>query len=149
MVWGCMSAKGVGFLKFIEGTVNAEVYQNILGECLIPSIDTLKSNTGHFLFQQDNAACHTAHRIARWFNENNIPVLQWPANSPDISPIETLWGRMKKELRKNPARNLHDLKQKLQTIWDSFTPDSCQELINSVPQRIKAVISRKGDATQY
>ncbi|CAH2015811.1 unnamed protein product [Acanthoscelides obtectus] len=52
--------------------------------------------------------------------ENNVPLLKWVSSSPDLSPIETLWHEMKK----------------LQEIWDCFTPNFCQNLVNTMPQRI-------------
>lgn len=149
MVWGCMSAQGVGNLCFVEGTVNTIKYQDILEHHLLPSISTLKTEDDCFTFQQDGASCHTAKRNMSWLREHNIPVLSWPANSPDLSPIETLWGKMKKELRTNPAKNLRELKQKIQEVWDGITPEFCYNLVETLPSRIAAVIKNKGDVTQW
>ncbi|CAH1992311.1 unnamed protein product [Acanthoscelides obtectus] len=55
---------------------------------------------------------------------------------------------MKKVLRHHHARTITVLRQKLQEIWDCFTPNFCQNLVNSMPQRISAVIKNKGDVTQ-
>ena len=43
-------------------------------------------------FQQDNAAIHSARFTQGFFNERNIQFLTWPALSPDLNPIEDLWG---------------------------------------------------------
>lgn len=59
MVWGCFSAKGVGQLHFIEGTVNAPKYIQILEEHLLTSVPML-TTFDEFIFQQDGASCHTA-----------------------------------------------------------------------------------------
>ena len=75
MVWGCMSAQGVGSLHFINGTVNAVRYQNILEEHILPSIRNLQSPGGEYIFQQDGAACHTARSVKTWLQANNIPVI--------------------------------------------------------------------------
>ncbi|CAH1976386.1 unnamed protein product [Acanthoscelides obtectus] len=56
---------------------------------------------------------------------------------------------MKKVLRQHPARTITELRQKLQEIWDCFTPNFCQYLVNTMPQRISAVIKNKGDVTQW
>lgn len=50
MVWGCMSAKGLGTLHFIESTVNAAKYQDILEHSLLPSAARLHPS-GDFIFQ--------------------------------------------------------------------------------------------------
>lgn len=148
MVWECMSARGVGNLRFIEGIVNANKYEEILEEGLLPSIPRLQTQGDEYTFQQDGAACHTAKKITAWLQEKEIPVLKWPANSPDLSPIETLWGKMKKQLRHNPPRTLNELKAMLQAVWDTITPEMCNSLVDTMPRRLQAVIEKKGDATQ-
>lgn len=149
MVWGCMSAKGVGVLHIIDGTVNAAAYGSILTSHLLPSIEKLQTTEGEFIFQQDNAPCHRARTITSWFANNDIPVLPWPANSPDLSPIENLWAQMKKSLRERPISNIEALKVRLVEIWNSISPEECQKLVATMPRRINEVICRKGDATKW
>lgn len=149
MVWGSMSSKGVGKLHFIEGTVDTNKYLDILEESLLPVMEEHVTSRKDFVFQQDGAACHTSKKALKWMEDYNIPLLEWVSSSPDLSPIETLWHEMKKALRKNPARSIPEMKPRLQEIWDSFTPEFCQSLVNTMPQRISAVIKNKGDVTQW
>lgn len=149
MVWGCMSAKGVGKLHFIDGIVNAQKYKEILEASFLPSIAQCAADDGDFMFQQDGAPCHTAKIVKTWFQEHNIPVLKWTSSSPDLSPIETLWHNMKKQLRKNPARTVPELKATLQNVWNNIPPEECARLVDTMPSRIKAVIANKGEVTQY
>ena len=58
MVWGCMSAKGVGNLHFIEGIMNADVYLDILTTQMMPSAKKLMGRK--YIFQHDNDPKHTA-----------------------------------------------------------------------------------------
>lgn len=149
MVWGCMSAHGVGRLHIVDGIVNANKYIDILENHLLPSISELERNNQEYIFQQDGAPCHTAKVVKAWFTEKNISVLDWPSSSPDLSPIETLWGIMKKNLAKNPATTKEELKVRLQEIWAQFDTDFCQNLVNTMHKRLNAVINNKGEATQY
>lgn len=149
MIWGCMSAQGVGELSFIDGMVNSEKYQKILENFLLPSINKLKNTDGEFKFQQDGASCHTSKSTKSWLMNHKVDPMSWPSSSPDLSPIETLWQEMKKKLRADPARNVQDLKSKLAQIWLSFTPAYCAQLVGTMPERVKCVIERKGDVTQY
>lgn len=149
MVWGCMSAQGVGQLAFIEGRVNSQKYQEILENYLLPSIEGLKNSEGEFIFQQDGASSHTSKSTKEWLREHGIDPMDWPSSSPDMSPIETLWHEMKKRLRARPARTVPELKLRLAEIWGSFTPEFCAKLVSSMPKRIRTLKEVKGDATQF
>lgn len=74
MVWGCISAKGLGTLHFIKGTVNAAKYQDVLEHSLLPSAAKLHPS-GDFIFQQDGASCHTAKSTKKWMGEHDIKVI--------------------------------------------------------------------------
>lgn len=121
MIWGCMSSKGLGTLEFINGTVNAEKYQQTLNDSLLPNIEKLHPD-GNFIFQQDGASSHTAKSTKNWFAYHDTSVLDWPLSSPDLNIIETVWNKMKKCLRNNPQRKIPELRQKLQEMWNDFTP---------------------------
>ncbi len=89
MIWAAMSSAGVGPLCFLKSTVNAAIYQEILEHFMLPSADKLYGDAD-FIFQQDLAPAHTAKGTKSWFNNHGVTVLDWPANSPDLNPIENL-----------------------------------------------------------
>ncbi len=91
MIWAAMSSAGVDPLCFLKSTVNVAIYQEILEHFMIPSVDKLYGDAD-FIFQQDVAPAHTAQSTKSWFNGNGVTVLDWPANSPDLNPIENIWG---------------------------------------------------------
>ena len=48
-------------------------------------------DSSDFLFQDDNASCHRSKQVKGLLNQNrNSPIktINWPANSPDLNPIE-------------------------------------------------------------
>jgi transposase len=42
------------------------------------------------IFMQNNAHIHTAKKVKKWFEDEGIPVMEWPPYSPDLNPIEHL-----------------------------------------------------------
>ncbi len=82
-----------------------------------------------------------------WFKDHGIPVLNWPANSPDLNPIENLWGIVKRKMRYARPNNAEELKATIRATWALITPEQCHRLIDSMPRRIAAVIQAKGAQT--
>ncbi len=95
----CCLKSSVKFpLCFLKSTVNTAIYQEILEHFMLPSADKLYGDAD-FIFQQDLAPAHTAKGTKNWFNDHGVTVLDWPANSPDLNPIENLWGIVKRKMR--------------------------------------------------
>ncbi len=78
-----------------------------------------------------------------------VTVLDWPANSPKLTPIENLWGIVKRKMRDTRPNNADDLKAAIKATWASITPEHCHRLITSMPRHIDAVIHAKGGSTKY
>ena len=109
LVWGYVSAAGVGRLCFLRTTVNTVAYQDVLDHFLIPYTED-KFEDGDFVFQQDHASPHSARSTIKWLKKKDIQVFDWPVNSPDARPIENLWGIIKRKLRTFFPTNLQELK---------------------------------------
>ncbi len=83
---------------FSEVHSQCSIYQEILEHFMLPSGDKLYGDAD-FIFQQDLAPAHTTKGTKSWFNDHGVTVLDWPANSPDLNPIQNLWGIVKKKMR--------------------------------------------------
>ncbi len=114
---------------------------------MLTSADKLYGDAD-FIFQQDLAPAHTAKGTKSWFNDHGVTVLDWPANSPDLNPIENLWGIVKRKMRDTRPNNADDLKAPVKETWASIPPQQCHKLI-TMPRQIEAVIKAKGAPTKY
>ncbi len=73
--------------------MTAQKYIAVLEDRLVhQATDWFGNEEGTFM--QDGAPCHTARAVMNYLRERNVTVLDWPGNSPDMNPIETLWGIM-------------------------------------------------------
>ena len=146
MVWGCISAQKVGRLVFIEGTVNGPAYKRLLENNLIQSFRRLKG--GALLFQHDGAGAHKADDVGSFLEGNKILSLPWPAQSPDLNPIENLWAYLKRQLKAS-YDNMQDLRDDVERAWNQIDRSLLQSLYNSLPDKLQAVIKAKGGPTKF
>jgi transposase len=151
MVWGCMGWNGVGVLTEVQGIMDGQQYCEILEAGVVESFEKLEMPEGERIFQQDNDPKHRSKKADKWFEDNNINVMVWPAQSPDLNPIEHLWVELKKALKKypRPAKGVHELWERVVEEWNKIPPETCQNLIESMPRRIQAVIKAKGGHIKY
>lgn len=148
MIWACMSSNGTGKLVLIPEIMTGVSYLRILQENLFESADILGLES-NFVFQQDNDPKHTSKIVSQFFNENQINVLEWPAQSPDLNVIEHLWSIVKSEYHKEPVIQKNQLFSKISEIWNRISPEITKNLVKSVFRRFEAVINADGRATKY
>ena len=151
MVWGCMGWNGVGMLIEVQGKMDAEQYCEILEQGVMESFEKLEMEEGERYFQQDNDPKHTSKKAKKWMEDNELEVIWWPAQSPDLNPIEHLWFYVKRKLQEYevPPKGAHELWERLVKEWNGIPPEVCQNLIESMPRRIEAVIKANGGHTKY
>ena len=151
MVWGCIGWNGVGVLSEVEGRMDAEQYVTILEGALLQSMEDSGIPADEVIFQQDNDPKHTSRRAQIWLEEQDIKLLDWPAQSPDLSPIKHTWGHLKRCLSgyERAPTGVHQLWDRVVVEWGKISMEECQKWIESMPRRIQAVIKAKGGHTKY
>lgn len=147
MIWGCFSYGGVGPIHPIKGIMDKRVYVNIMSEVMLPYSEW--SMPIKWVFQQDNDPKHTSKLAKEWFRDNRVEVMPWPAQSPDLNPIEHLWGDVKKYVAEKMPSNVDNLWTTIQDGWQKIPLKRCQDLIDSMPRRCAAVIKNRGYSTKY
>lgn len=148
MVWGAFGYNGVGPLRFLEGAVNANYYQEIVREA-IPECREKLQLEDQFFFLQDGAPCHTARTTMALLEAMDVETLEHPPQSPDLNPIEHLWAHIGHQLLNQPSSSRSDLQAKIQAIWDAIPLDYIHRLVDSMSRRIRAVKDAKGGPTKY
>ena len=126
MVWSCFSWWGVGSLVFIEGTLDQNGHVNIMSNHLVPYLKQVDEQCHGVIFQDDNAPSHVAEYTTWWRQTHSINRMPWPAQSPDLNPIEHLWDHLKRQIRKRRPfpTSTAELKAALQDEWSKI-PSMC------------------------
>jgi len=82
---------------------------------------------------------------------NDIDVIAkcWPGNSPNVNPIENMSAYLKRAMQQISRNSKEQLWKAVQHHWYSLDRKFCQNLVESMPNRVKSVINRKGHPTKY
>lgn len=147
MIWACFSYYGVGPIYPIKGIMDAAEYVKILDEVMLPYAEEEMPLV--WVYQQDNDPKHTAKRAKSWFEEKRISVMEWPAQSPDLNPIENLWGDVKNAVHEAKPPNAKELWKVVRDSWQAIPAERCHNLVDSLQRRCISVIKNNGYATKY
>ncbi len=144
MVWAGLCYGQRTQVHFIDGILNAQRYRDeILRPIVVPFI-----HDHHLMLQLDNARPHVARICTQFLEAKNIPVLAWPAYSPDMSPIEHVWDALDRRIRQRvsvPA-NIQQLCTAIEEEWTNIPQATINNLINSMRRRCVAL---RGGHTRY
>lgn len=133
----------------LEGNLNGQMYaENIIRAIIYPLRDEMGE---HFIFMDDNARPHRTQRVQQVLNEGNIERLDWPANSPDMNPIEHVWDYVQRRIhqRDNPPITLEELRIAAQEEWNNIPQETINNLIISMHRRVNLLFQRRGRHTDY
>jgi transposase len=144
--WGFISWDGIGELvPILNGPLNGVKFVDILQRHLLP----------HFQFnsilEMDNAPCHRSRIVTEWLAQNDIDILPWPPQSPDLCPLENIWGIMKRRLDDKILlnRSRETITNAFTDIWNNLSLQEIRKCISSMPKRCKLVIDSHGHPVKY
>lgn len=148
MIWAAICNDSTVSLAFVSSKMNAQDYQNVLQAHLLPFIG---NNQQQLILQQDNAPIHSSRSTKNWLSTNNIVPMEWPACSPDLSPIENLFGILARRVYDNGKQydTVSNLKAAIQHEWNNLDATLLRNLTGSMGSRLLQVVQRRGGPTDY
>ncbi|GBL99904.1 hypothetical protein AVEN_19410-1 [Araneus ventricosus] len=99
MAWTAFGFSGQVGLAFLDGRQNYPKYVETLEKYLMPFAGNIGGR--NWKYQHDNAPIHTSSATKYYLNSKNATVIEWPPMSPDLNPIENVWGIMSPNVYEN------------------------------------------------
>lgn len=158
MIWSCIMRGSRGPLVILDypggkgGGMTAQRYQDqVLDRALFDYYWKMLESRGQVIFQQDGARCHTAKSTMAWLATNLIEIFPHPAASPDLSPIEPLWNRLKTLIRARShiPSSIEELKTAVRECWEMISTEDIDAHVKHMEDRVKAVLAANGGHTKY
>ncbi len=138
MVWGCMSAAGTGNYSSLREPWMLTCTVTYWSRAWSPPFGDWAAG------QYYNMTTTTA-----LLKKLRVKVMDWPSMSPDLKPIEHLWGILKQKVEERKVSNIHQLCDVVMEEWKRTPVANCEALVNSVPKRVKALLENNGGHTKY
>ncbi|KHJ78121.1 hypothetical protein OESDEN_22259 [Oesophagostomum dentatum] len=129
MTWGAFYQGGTLELQFTSTSMNSDDYQLVLSMSVVPFFR--RNSQSGYVFMHDNAPIHTSNSTIAFLNSKKIPVLPWPPCSPDLNPIENIWGLMVRRVYANNKQynTENELKKAILEQWEKVPSSLLENLI--------------------
>ncbi len=98
---------------------------------------------------QDNALCHTVKLVNKFLETENIEIIKWPTQSPDLTPIENRWKNLGDKVMAKKPTTVTELWKRLEEKWTKITPEQFEGLVIYCGRISAEVIQSKGLYTSY
>jgi transposase len=112
---GALGADGVRCSTVVDGPVNADVFTAFVEQVLCPTLG--KDD----IVVMDNLSSHKGAEVRRLIESRGAKLLYLPPYSPDLSPIELAFSKIKQRLRSLACRTRDALWSSMQTVLDTVT----------------------------
>ena len=146
-VWGGIWLNGKVSLRFFNENMNTDLYINILKE---------KNNEMNlicgkgYILMRDNAPSHISEKTIEFIKRAKINEWkEWPAYSPDLNPIENVWGLIKLKLMKKEINKKSELIIEIKNSYNEIDDEAISNMIESFPSRLAECIENEGDRVPY
>lgn len=131
-------------------------YRRVLTETLLPGGQRVFGVPGltRWLLQQDGDPTHVvAKEVVTQWNKSNTSTVEvlgnWPPNSPDLNPIENVWAYVQARVDKLGCASFEDFTAAVIGELTHLRRPMLVRLVNSMSQRMAAVVANEGGKTKY
>jgi transposase len=152
MVWLGVSRDYKSMLYVVDGKMDSAKYIALLSTAIIPLSNQVRAAANAKpIFQQDHASVHDSKTTKEWLSTQNIEVLDWASNSPDMNPMENLWAVLVRRVYEENKQyeTVEALRDKILDVWNHMEQDLIKATIDSMPNRIFQLIQHSGGFTSY
>lgn len=148
--WGWMSSMGPGEVVEVSGRMNGVQYKELLNDVFLPTVRSAYPD-GTIYLAQDNSAIHRSQVVQEWLASHpDIEIIQWPAKSPDLNPIENLWGQMILNWDPIEVRNNTNLRNLVHSTWESLRgSEMCWNMVADMRLRMTYILENSGGHIPY
>ena len=148
MFWGGFTSFGFGpLVAFPKGKIDQHAYKKLLEETVVPYLKKLQAKKRKkFVFMQDNAPSHKTKMVMQFLEDSKLDVFNWPPQSPDMNPIETVWAIIKARRKKlyGRATSRDELIKQVKDIWKTLPKELAFNLAMRSPKVLGQTIKARG-----
>ena len=142
-----ISRDGGDPLVRLQRKVNARVYKQLVKDHILPVLRN--SSKQPSIFMQDNAPCHKTMVVMNFLKAENVAVMDWHPQIPDLNPIEDVWKTLGERSKARNPKTTEQLWNALQEEWNKITRQDINKLISSCSRRCQSVIEAEGLRIKY
>lgn len=141
--WACICSE-FKVIDIFSDNMDAKKYVQILTDNFLDIYDK------NYYFQFDNDPKHTSSKAKTFLKNNEIKCIEFPSYSPDLNPIENVFGMLKNKIRKRKGEiNSENFLKIIKEEWNKLDQNMIKNIINSMPNRLEKIISNKGEYINY
>ena len=150
MIW---AAIGVGYRSGVvkcSKREDSDDYKRIIEESNMIEQCNQLYGAYNWTFMQDGAPCHNSNGTLEWMRPRMMIIPGWPPNSPDLNPIEMVWGILKRKLKKHKWQAEEEVFEVIEGMWRNIDSNVLNSLVKDFVHRCELVVKLGGaSCSQY